>query len=138
MRWLVLVVFVAACGKGEEPPPPTSGSPNAQPESGPRARKRGGAPSRAEQLFGQICAVCHGADGRGNGPGAEMLNPKPRDYSDAKWQASVSDDDIKNVILKGGQAVGKSPSMASYAAQLKDDPETLAGLVTIIRGFGKR
>ena len=28
------------------------------------------------------CAICHGTDGRGNGPMAMNLNPKPRDFRD--------------------------------------------------------
>ena len=29
------------------------------------------------------CRVCHGLDGRGDGPVAHALQPKPRDFSDA-------------------------------------------------------
>lgn len=73
----------------------------------------------------------------GNGPGAENLNPKPRNYTDAKWQASVTDDDLRKTILMGGQAVGKSPMMPGNP-QLKDQPEVLDGLVQIIRNFGRQ
>ncbi len=64
------------------------------------------------------------------------LNPRPRDYTDTKWQASVTDDQLKETILKGGQGVGKSPMMPGQP-QLADHPEVLDGLVQIIRGFGK-
>ena len=87
-------------------------------------------------MFAQVCASCHGIDGTGNGPAAEMLNPKPRNYTDAKWQASITDDQIKEIILKGGQAMGKSPVMPAQPA-LKDHPEVLDELVQIIRKFGK-
>jgi cytochrome c553 len=138
---LILVVLVSACGKNSEPPPPSSGSPNAQPESGPSGSHRStGAtapnPSQAEQMFATVCVTCHGMDGRGHGPAAEALNPKPRDYTDAAWQASTTDDQLKETILKGGQGVGKSPMMPGQP-QLKDQPEVLDGLVKIIRGFGK-
>jgi cytochrome c oxidase cbb3-type subunit 3 len=140
-RLLVLylaTMFVAACSKGEEPPAPSTGKFNAQPESGPAkpVASRGGA-SRAQRMYASVCAVCHGENGRGDGPGADNLNPKPRDYTDAKWQASVTDDDLKKTILLGGQGVGKSAMMPAQS-QLKDDPETLDGLVTIIRGFAKK
>ena len=40
MRLFISLIFVvAACGKNTEPPPPSSGVPNAQPESGPSAKK---------------------------------------------------------------------------------------------------
>lgn len=138
MRSLLIAVLVlSSCGKNSSPPPPSSGSPNAQPESGPsRKRAAGDEPSQALQMFATVCATCHGMDGTGKGPAAEALNPKPRNYTDTAWQASVTDDQIKEIILKGGQAVGKSPMMPAQP-QLKDHPEVLDGLVSLIRGFGK-
>jgi mono/diheme cytochrome c family protein len=35
------------------------------------------------------CAVCHGKAGRGDGPGAAALNPKPRDLSSKAIQAQA-------------------------------------------------
>jgi mono/diheme cytochrome c family protein len=89
---------------------------------------------KAKAMFGSVCATCHGIDGTGSGPAAVNLNPRPRNYTDAKWQSTVTDDQIKNTILLGGAGVGKSPMMPAQP-QLKDDPDTLAGLVKIIRGF---
>ncbi len=90
----------------------------------------------AQALFGQTCAICHGASGRGDGPASANLNPKPRNYSDKAWQASVTDDDLRQIILQGGAAVGKSPTMPGQP-QLKDKPEVVSALVALIRGFGK-
>ncbi len=140
MRTMTCLLFcLVACGKNTEPPPPTSGSPTAQPESGPKAKKPSGGAinEQAQQMFMTVCVTCHGADGTGNGPAAETLNPKPRNYTDPAWQASVTDDDIKKIIVQGGQQVGKSAMMPGNP-QLKDQPEVLDGLVQIIRGFGKK
>lgn len=146
MRIAVVLLLVAACGKNTEPPPPTSGSPMAQPESGPSTKRPSGAGAQApsdealtaaKTIFATICATCHGNDGTGNGPAAASLNPKPRNYTDAAWQASITDDQIKKTILLGGQGVGKSAMMPAQA-QLKDQPEVLDGLVKLIRGFGKK
>jgi cytochrome c553 len=128
---LIAIVFVSACGKNSEPPPPSSGSPNAPKESGPKPQA-----SQAEQMFGTICVTCHGADGTGNGPAAASLNPKPRNYTDKAWQSSVTDEQIKETILKGGAGVGKSPMMPAQP-QLADHPDVLDGLVKIIRKFGQ-
>jgi mono/diheme cytochrome c family protein len=134
---LIAVALLSACGKNSTPPPPTSGSPNAKPESGPsHPQMAGGEPSQAEQMFATVCATCHGMDGTGKGPAAEALNPKPRNYTDPAWQASITDEQIKETILKGGQGVGKSPMMPGQP-QLKDHPEVLDELVQIIRKFGK-
>lgn len=147
-RRVIASVVVAAvlalgvgCGKNEQPPPASTGV-NLTQETGPGGgamQRPGGAgdgAAEAEQMFMTVCATCHGPDGSGNGPAAEALNPKPRNYTDAAWQASVTDDDIKAIIVKGGQAVGKSQMMPPNPS-LASKPETLDGLVKIIRGFGK-
>jgi cytochrome c553 len=135
---LIALVLLSACGKNSEPPPPSSGSPNARTESGPSHAPAGGAgePSQAQAMFNTVCVMCHGTDGTGNGPAASALNPRPRNYTDPTWQAGTTDAQIKEIILKGGAAVGKSGAMPGNP-QLQDHPEVLDGLVQIIRGFGK-
>ncbi len=91
---------------------------------------------RAAALFGQLCQTCHGPNGDGNGPVAASLPVKPRNYTDAAWQASVTDDQIKDIIVKGGAGVGKNPMMPGNP-ELAKDPEELDALVKIIRGFKK-
>ena len=132
---LALSLLAAGCGKNSQPPPPSSGTPNAQQESGPRPA--GGPPSQAQAMFNTVCVMCHGPDGTGNGPAASTLNPRPRNYTDAAWQASVTDDQIKEIILRGGVRLSKSPAMPGNP-RLRERPEVLDGLVKIIRGFGKR
>lgn len=138
------LVSATACGKGDKPPPPTSGSPNAKPESGPRGSGGGGgggggdADAQAAELFAQTCSMCHGMSGKGDGQMAQSLTPKPRDYTDPAWQASVTDEQIKTIIMEGGQAVGKSPTMPAQKAQLAGKPEVLDALVRIIRNFGPK
>ena len=138
-RIAVALVLLVACGKNQSPPPPTSGSPNAKPESAPKPggqQANSDDPSPAEIMYGRVCAACHGVNGMGDGPGAASLNPRPRNYTDAAWQASITDQQIKDIILKGGQAMGKSAMMPAQP-QLASQPEVLDGLVKIIRGFKK-
>jgi hypothetical protein len=78
--------------------------------------------------------MCHGETGKGDGAAAAALNPKPRNYTDAEWQKSVTDDQIKKTITGGGASVGKSPIMPAQP-DLASKPEVLDGLVKIIRGF---
>ncbi len=86
-----------------------------------------------KEVFKNRCAPCHGESGKGDGPGAAALTPKPRDYTNAAWQDSVKDEDIKKTILYGGAAVGKSPAMP--ANQDLDGKPELDALVTYIRSF---
>ena len=37
--------------------------------------------AQGQKLYEQYCASCHGADGKGNGPKASELNPKPSDLT---------------------------------------------------------
>jgi mono/diheme cytochrome c family protein len=90
--------------------------------------------AEARSLFKARCVVCHGESGKGDGPGAAALNPKPRDYSDAAWQASVTDEQIKKTILFGGAAIGKSPNMPGNP-DLEAKPAVVDELVKRVRSF---
>lgn len=85
-------------------------------------------------VFKTRCSTCHGADGKGNGPAALTLNPKPRNYTDGAWQKSVTDDHIREIIVKGGAALGKSPNMLANP-DLQDKPLVLDALVRKVRSF---
>ena len=59
-------------------------------------------------LYMTHCAHCHGTSGDGNGPTAEFLNPKPRDYrkgifkfTSTKPADKVTRDDLHRIILRG-------------------------------------
>ena len=113
------------------PAPPASAPPAAAPETGGSAATR-----EAAQVFATRCATCHGADGRGDGPGAAGLDPKPRNYHDAAWQASVSDEHLAEIIVEGGTSVGRSPLMPPNP-DLEAKPEVVAALVAHIRSLAK-
>jgi len=38
-------------------------------------------PASGPEMYACYCAVCHGVDGKGNGPAAEALNVRPPDLS---------------------------------------------------------
>jgi cytochrome c553 len=89
----------------------------------------------AREMFNSRCATCHGTEGKGNGPAAAALNPKPRNYTDKTWQKSVTDEQIKKTIIMGGAAVGKSPIMPA-SPDLESNQAVLDGLIAIIRQYG--
>jgi cytochrome c oxidase cbb3-type subunit 3 len=76
---------------------------------------------QGKKLYGQFCASCHGQSGKGDGPAAAALNPKPRDHTSKEYMSKMSDEDIFKVIKNGGASIGKSPLMPPWGASLKDD-----------------
>ena len=85
-------------------------------------------------MFQTLCVTCHGEQGKGDGPGSAALDPKPRNFSDAAWQKSVTDAHIRNAITMGGAAVGKSPMMPAQP-QLKGSPRVLDAIVDHVRSL---
>jgi mono/diheme cytochrome c family protein len=85
--------------------------------------------AEAQHLFDSTCAICHGRDGRGGVPAAEGL-PAPRNFCDAAFQASRTDDELRKAIREG-----KGP-MPPFAPLFDDSQLTL--LVAYIRGFNPK
>ena len=134
-NWLVVsgaLVLASACNTKQEAPAPAPAPVATAPAQPPPA-----APTEsAADVFKTRCTPCHGTSGKGDGPAAAALNPKPRNYTDTEWQKNVTDEQLKKTILYGGAAVGKSAAMPSQP-DLEQKPEVLDGLIKIIRDFGK-
>ena len=79
-------------------------------------------------IYAQMCARCHGADGRGDPQIRQQL--PVRDFSDPSFQARASSDDIARVIMAGK---GQMPSFGSMLSQPKI--QSLSGYV---RRLGKK
>jgi mono/diheme cytochrome c family protein len=93
------------------------------------------ADSAAPALYAERCSTCHGEAGRGDGLGGVGLTPRPRDFSDAGWQRTTSDDAIRFVIRHGGEAAGLSSGMAPNSDLSDAEIDTL---LVYIRGVGRR
>jgi mono/diheme cytochrome c family protein len=66
----------------------------------------GPALAEAASLFRIYCATCHGAEGRGDGPMAELLGVPVRDLTDSTV-AELADGEIYGTITRGsGQMLG--------------------------------
>jgi mono/diheme cytochrome c family protein len=78
-------------------------------------------PEEGKKVYMQFCASCHGQSGKGDGPAAAALNPKPRDHTDRQYMSSLSDEQLFKVIKEGGASVGKSPLMPPWGPSIKDD-----------------
>lgn len=94
------------------------------------------AAEEAPALFAELCTVCHGAGGKGDGPSAQGLEPKPADFTNCKAMAKDSDEVLFKMIKEGGQSVGRSTVMPAWRDSL-GDPQ-IRDLVKFIRGLCKK
>lgn len=115
---------------------PCNGQVTAFGATGANVRITDDARAKAGDIFTERCAACHGADGRGDGPAAANLKPKPIDFHNQNWQRSVSDDTMTKAIVFGGRSVGKSSQMAANP-DLENEPAVVAALVEKIRKWRK-
>jgi len=90
------------------------------------------AKAEAAAIFHDRCANCHGSLGKGDGPNARSLKPRPRNFSDPTWQLAVSDRHIDKIIQFGGVSVGKSAQMPGNPDLVKR-PEVLVALRQHVR-----
>jgi mono/diheme cytochrome c family protein len=65
---------------------------------------------RGQQLYKEYCAQCHGAQGKGDGPAASGLDPKPAIHANIAFD-KLPMEYLYNVVYHGGRSVGKSPAM---------------------------
>lgn len=79
-------------------------------------------------LYGQKCATCHGKDGKGTAMWKSKGQP---DFTDAKFQSSVTDQQISASIHDG-----KGKFMPAFKGKLSEDQ--ISSLVAQVRAFGKR
>jgi mono/diheme cytochrome c family protein len=56
---------------------------------------------KGKSLYEQKCLICHGVDGKGDGPAAATLSKTPADYSKPEfWQGDVAKK-ITDAVRKG-------------------------------------
>lgn len=82
-------------------------------------------PAGGGTAFKVQCAVCHGAKGKGDGPAAAAMNPRPPDLTDSVRMARLTDDSLFQVVAKG------RGSMPGFGASLKG--EALCEMVAYLR-----
>ena len=74
---------------------------------------------QGEYYYRKYCSVCHGEGGKGDGFNAFNLEPKPRDFTDAKYMNGLTDDRIMQTISGGGRNSNRSFLMPSWGGRLQ-------------------
>lgn len=109
MRWLALVCLLAAgCGEGERrfEEPVVLGGDAVAPD----------VLNRGEFAYMRYCRGCHGQQGRGDGPYASTLTPRPADLTRGEYPRLgatggelPSDEAIERVIREGIEGTAMTP-----------------------------
>jgi mono/diheme cytochrome c family protein len=71
---------------------------------------------RGKKIYEDKCVICHGRDGKGNGPAAAAFNPRPADFNSPEFWQRMNDEKIANIVTKGH---GMMPSFDLTPDQIK-------------------
>jgi mono/diheme cytochrome c family protein len=84
----------------------------------------------AAENWDNLCASCHGADGKGQTKTGKKL--KLKDYTDAKVQAEMKDEDMAKAITEGVKIDGKE-KMKAFKEEIS--AAEITDLVAYVRKF---
>ena len=127
------LALATACGSNDESKPSgeAGGAPAAAAFDSRKASHE--VIERGEEIYEANCIACHGESGKGDGPAAGVLKPPPRDHTDKAYMSTLTDEDLKKVIVMGGAIKGR-PLMPSHP-QLRG--EELDALVAYVRSLSE-
>jgi mono/diheme cytochrome c family protein len=89
--------------------------------------------AEGKKLYVSYCATCHGETGKGDGMAARSLPVKPADHTNGTVMNQLSDQFLRDIISKGGSAVGKSSFMPSWGSSI--DEKQVRDLVAYLRSI---
>src|SRR3970040_203094 len=99
---------------------------------------RDGGAAEGKERYQELCAACHGASGKGDGPAAPALPTKPRDHTDVAYMDKLTDEQVFNLIKSGGAGAGKSPLMPAWGGPTpKLSDQQIQDLVAYIRPLAR-
>ncbi|HEX7228498.1 MAG TPA: cytochrome c [Candidatus Binatia bacterium] len=89
--------------------------------------------AQGKRIYRENCAPCHGESGKGDGVGARSLPVRPADHTNPAVMSWRSDAFLRDVIAKGGKAMGLSSFMPAWQGIFKD--KEIEDLVVYIRSL---
>lgn len=84
-------------------------------------------PSSGAVMFHEYCSACHGVSGKGDGPAAGALNPKPADLTtfakrrDGKFSVKEFEDKLNGALMARGHGNSDMPVWGPIFKQLGDE-----------------
>ncbi len=101
--------------------------------------QQAGSPEIGREIYHVRCAPCHGNEGKGDGPYAMTLNPRPRDFTLGMYEyrstesgSLPTDEDLKRAITKGLPGT----AMPAWGNFIQGD--TLEAIVAHLKTFSSR
>ena len=98
-----------------------------------------GSAPEGRQLFVFYCAMCHGAEGHGDGRLADTLfarnGIRPRNLTDSTYFAAKTDEQMFALVSLGGAHFHKSPYMPVWSVTLS--PAQIKSLVSYVRTISR-
>jgi mono/diheme cytochrome c family protein len=82
-------------------------------------------------LFDKYCAICHGAEGKGDGFNAFNLDPRPKDLSEKHYMDAFTDAMLYQTISQGGKGTNKSVLMPGWGGTL--NKQQITYLIAYVR-----
>lgn len=80
----------------------------------------GADPNQGKQWYYFYCVSCHGWTGKGDGPNAIMLDPRPRFITKGEYLNKRTNLQLFSIVKGGGSAVELSDLMPSWGNVLQD------------------
>lgn len=65
--------------------------------------------AQGKTVYAAQCATCHGPAGKGDGPAAAALTPKPRNFTSGEWKLGGTPAQVFNTISKGSPGTSMPP-----------------------------
>jgi len=108
-------------------------------QSAPGSAAASSSRSAGQRVYDEHCVECHGESGRGDGPAAHLLIPRPRDFTTGKYKLRTTetgspptDDDLRRSVTKGSYG----SAMPGWETLLSD--QQIRDVVEYIKTFSPR
>ena len=79
-------------------------------------KAQGGEFDRGKSLYNSKCMICHGANGKGDGPAAAALSPQPKDFARPEFWKGDVDKKIADTVRNG---LGPMPAFSLSDDEIK-------------------
>jgi high-affinity iron transporter len=83
----------------------------------PATGKSGNEYDRGKSLYEEKCLICHGTNGKGDGPAAAALSPPPKDFNRPEFWNQKGVDQIITKQVKNGK--GAMPAFSLNDEEIK-------------------